>query len=181
MDLPTRPHENCYWLAPRLLAGEYPGAITRADALPRLRAILDAGVTFFLDLTEPGELAPYAALLAEAAGARRPAPHYRRMPVRDLDVPPPGQMAAILDSLDEALAEGETVYLHCWGGIGRTGTVAGCWLVRHGASGSAALVTVAERFATVGKAYRVPRSPETDEQVAYILGWKQPGAAGPGP
>ena len=23
------------------------------------------------------------------------------------------------------------VYVHCWGGVGRTGTVVGCWLVRH--------------------------------------------------
>lgn len=129
----------------------------------------------------PGELVPYEPLLAEAAGPGRAAPHYWRLPIRDLDVPPRAQMAAILDTLDGALAAGEIVYVHCWGGIGRTGTVAGCWLVRHGASGEAALATVAARFATVGKAYRVPRSPETDAQVAYILGWEEPGAASPGP
>lgn len=35
-----------------------------------------------------------------------------------------------------ALAAGQTVYVHCYGGIGRTGTVVGCWLVRHGLSGA---------------------------------------------
>ena len=36
-------------------------------------------------------------------------------------------MVAILDSLDTAIADEHTIYLHCWGGIGRTGTVVGCW------------------------------------------------------
>lgn len=31
------------------------------------------------------------------------------------------------------------VYLHCWGGIGRTGTIVGCWLARNGFPGKAAL------------------------------------------
>lgn len=40
------------------------------------------------------------------------------------------QMRAILDAIDRAA--GSIVYVHCWGGHGRTGTVAGCYLVRHG-------------------------------------------------
>ena len=31
-------------------------------------------------------------------------------------------MQEILDAVDRALAAGRNVYLHCWGGIGRTGT-----------------------------------------------------------
>ena len=38
----------------------------------------------------------------------------------------------ILDLVDDALGRDEPVYVHCFGGIGRTGTVVGCWLVRHG-------------------------------------------------
>jgi hypothetical protein len=170
---PPRPHDNCYWLAPRFLAGEYPGERTAAAALPRLRAILDAGVTFFLDLTQPGELVPYEPLLPGAAGLTRPAPTYVRLPIRDLAVPrAPAEMVAILDTLDDALAAGNTVYLHCWGGIGRTGTVAGCWQVRHGATPAAALATIAAGLATMPKATRHPRSPETDEQITYIHRWR---------
>lgn len=173
MDQTNRPHENCYWLAPRLLAGEYPGAPSLELAVPRLQAILDAGVSVFVDLTTPGELIAYELLLPALAGPDGRAPRYQRLPIRDMSTPPRAQMRLILDTIDEALAAGETVYFHCWGGIGRTGTVAGCWLVRHGASGAEALATVAERFATVGKAHRVPRSPETDEQAAYVLRWKE--------
>ena len=48
-------------------------------------------------------------------------------------------MASILDAIDAALDGGKTVYVHCWGGVGRTGTVVGCWLVRHGKTGDEAL------------------------------------------
>ena len=173
MDQTNRPHENCYWLAPRLMGGEYPGAPSVELAVPRLRAILDAGVTFFLDLTAPGELVAYELLLPALVMPDGRTAEHRRLPIRDLSVPRRADMVAILDTIDGALAAGETVYFHCWGGIGRTGTVAGCWLVRHGATGAEALATVAERFATVGKATRVPRSPETDEQVAYVMRWNE--------
>lgn len=171
---PPRPHDNCYWLAPRLMAGEYPGAPTTDATLPRLRRILDAGITYFVDLTEPHELAPYAPLLPQVVRPGEPAPVYVRLPIRDLHVPrTPAAMAAILDAIDDALAGGHAVYFHCWGGIGRTGTVAGCWLVRHGMSGAEALATVDGHMRTTAKAYRVPRSPETDEQCAYVLGWSE--------
>ncbi len=41
-------------------------------------------------------------------------------------------MIKILDTIDESMAKALPVYVHCWGGVGRTGTVAGCYLMRHG-------------------------------------------------
>ena len=38
----------------------------------------------------------------------------------------------LLDAIDDHLRGGGNVYAHCWGGKGRTGTVVGCWLIRHG-------------------------------------------------
>jgi protein-tyrosine phosphatase len=78
-------------------------------------------------------------------------------------------MRRILDELDAALAGGETVYLHCWGGIGRTGTVVGCHLARHGMSGAAALREVMRlrRNALCGE---MP-SPETPEQRQLVMEW----------
>ena len=53
-----------YWLVPgRLLVGEHPGSQSRAEAMDRLRRFLQAGVTCFVDLTEPRELPSYEALL----------------------------------------------------------------------------------------------------------------------
>jgi len=172
---PERPHENCYWLLPgRFLAGEYPGNRDPHKARQRLDRYLDAGVTFFLDLTEPHELEPYQPILKEAAAARNLDVEYERLQIRDVDVPDsPDHMREILDTIDAALADGHTVYLHCWGGIGRTGTTAGCWLVRHGQSGDEALATIARHWQTVAKRYRQPRSPETDAQHAYVRHWQE--------
>jgi len=39
--------------------------------------------------------------------------------------------------------DGHTVYVHCQGGMGRTGTVVGCYLVRHGMGGEDALEEIA--------------------------------------
>ncbi|RDI75465.1 hypothetical protein Gocc_1263 [Gaiella occulta] len=63
---------RAYEVADRLLAGPYPGA-SAARETPRRTAQLEAaGVTLFVDLTEPGELEPYAALLERARHVRRP-------------------------------------------------------------------------------------------------------------
>ncbi len=66
--------------------------------------------------------------------------------------------------------------MHCWGGIGRTGTVVGCYLVHRGLTGEAALARLAAWWRTVPKSALYPRSPQTDEQVAYVLGWREPAA-----
>jgi protein-tyrosine phosphatase len=75
-------------------------------------------------------------------------------------------MREILDELAAAIDEGRTVYVHCRGGIGRTGTVVGCWLVRGGSSGEEAITTIA---ALRGDSF----SPETREQHEFVRAWTQ--------
>lgn len=175
MTTPSRPHANSYWVKPgRLLAGEYPGAFDPDAAREKLRDHLDAGLNFFFDLTAPEDgLVPYAEMLYAEAAARGLTVQHRQMPVRDMAVPAPAQMTAILDVLDAALATGHNVYLHCWGGIGRTGTVIGCYLVRHGLTGEQALAQIAQWWRTVAKSNWHPRSPQTDEQVAFVMNWRE--------
>jgi hypothetical protein len=168
-----RPHANCYWVEPnRFLAGEYPGAKDKAGARQILRRFLANGVTFFLDLTEVHELNPYAELLHDEAAAVGKTVMYRRMPIPDLSVPQTGQeMVAILDAIDAALASRHTVYVHCWGGVGRTGTVVGCYLVRHGRSGPQALRDLSRLWQGTEKSKVRPHTPETAEQVRFVRHW----------
>ena len=146
MEAPTA---ESYWVVPgRLLAGSY---VRDVDAL------LAAGVTLFLDLTEDGELASYSSRL------RAPARHVRA-PIGDFSVPSRDEMRSMLDMVASELSVGGVVYMHCRGGCGRTGTVVGCYLVRGGMSGEEALARVEELSGFP--------CPETEEQRSMVLGWR---------
>ena len=176
-DSTDRPLPNSYWVDPgRFAAGEYPGAKSPDEAAARLRTLLQAGIDHFIDLTEPRDgLEPYAAIAQEEARRLGVNIAHERHPIADLSVPrSPDEMTAILDAIDDAVGAGRTVYLHCWGGVGRTGTVVGCWLVRHRRTGDEALRQLAEWWQGVQKVHRQPRSPETAEQFRYVREWAEP-------
>jgi len=158
------PIPESYVVAERLLAGEYPGAADPHAAERRLRAFAEGGVTTFVDLTHPADaLALYEHLLA--VGVTR-IPH----PIVDLGTTTVPHMTRILDDVDAALAEGGGVYVHCWGGIGRTGTVVGCWLVRHGLDEGDPLRAIARLRRGVPDAWAA--SPQTEAQREMVTGWK---------
>ena len=172
---PERPLPNSYWVVPgRFAAGEYPSATDPGEAAARLRALLRAGIHHFIDLTGPGELPPYVEMANREAGRLGLSIEWERHPVADLSVPTsPQQMSGILNAIDAAMCDGRAVYLHCWGGVGRTGTVVGCWLVRRGRTGDEALARIAEWWQHVEKADRIPASPQTSEQRDYVRRWTQ--------
>ena len=98
-----RPIEYCYWVVPaRFLAGEYPRTYEDRSSRRKLSALLDAGITRFIDLTEEGELKPYAPMLASLSdGTVR----YERFAIPDTQVPESmGLTRAILDSIDAEMA-----------------------------------------------------------------------------
>src|SRR5260370_35545342 len=141
----AKPDPNSYWVVPgKLLDGEYPGALDSEEARRRLRRFLQAGVRHFIDLTEIGELRPYAELLTEEAGSRT---SYERIPIRDVSVPDePKTMAEIIAAIDRAIAEGGITYVHCWGGVGRTGLAVACWLQESGQKPDEALMDLPAKW-----------------------------------
>jgi protein-tyrosine phosphatase len=135
--------------------------------------MLKAGITFFVDLTtERDGLEPYQPLLLEEATRMQKHVEYRRMAIRDRSIPTTEAMQKILDTINQALAQGHGVYVHCWGGVGRTGTVVGCYLVRHGAAGQAALAELKRLRSVLPPGERELRVPETGEQDQFILDWR---------
>lgn len=160
----SKPIEHCYWVVPgRLLAGEYPGNIQHQAAKERIEAFQRCGISAFINLTQPHELTPYEELLTEAT--------HHRFGIRDVSVPySHEQTSTILDTIDIHLQEGRNVYVHCWGGVGRTGVIIGCWLARHGLYGKDALVRLRELWKECPKSgWKI--SPETPQQEHYIINW----------
>ena len=160
-DFHPRPHRNCYWLVPgALLAGEHPRAVA-PDCTPRIDALLDAGIRSFIDLTEEGEgPAPYTPTLRERADARALRAMHQRFPIRDCGVPTPALMRTTLDAIYAAMAAGDPVYVHCWAGIGRTGTVVGCLLREQGLSARETFALINRKWRVMEKRAWAPKSTE---------------------
>lgn len=160
-----QPIKYCYWVSPgKLLAGEYPRNKDYESSHEKITALLRSGVEVFIDLTEENEgLQPYAGLIGTAS--------HQRFSVRDISIPAsPNITKAILDAIDGHIERGQLIYVHCWGGVGRTGVIIGCWLARHGLGGEAALLRLRELWQQCPKS-TFRNSPETREQEQYILNW----------
>lgn len=163
------PHDavlHAYWVEPWLLAGEYPGHPRPDVARQRLGLLVDHGIRTFVDLTAPADGLPsYAALLNDVARQRATALTHELHSIPDFGVLDDAGYDTILAAIDRAATRG-AVYLHCWGGVGRTGTVVGCHLLRRGLTSDATL----ERLAGLRSASRMAHraSPETPDQLAVL-------------
>jgi nicotinamidase-related amidase len=91
----------------------------------------------------------------EAAGI-----DYRRLPVPDQGTPDVEDARALADWCRTATARGERVVVTCMGGLGRSGTIAACTLVRAGAPPDAAIAAV--------RAARGSRALETVGQEDFV-------------
>jgi protein-tyrosine phosphatase len=160
-----------YWVVKdQFLAGEYPRNPDDETSFAKIASLIEMGVAAFIDLTEEHEgLEPYSHLLNKFEGVS-----HERFPIRDISVPARKEITiAILDAIDNHIQDKRVVYVHCWGGVGRTGVIVGCWLARHGLQGQNALTKLRELWeASPKSAYR--KTPETREQVQYILDWEEP-------
>jgi len=173
------PFPRSYWVVPdQLLAGYFPGSKDPVQESANMEGLINAGIRHVINLMEEDELdhqgkpfRPYQERFKDLAALKGIDVTWERMPIRDVSVPSKNMMVRILDRIDQALAQQRPVYVHCWGGKGRTGTVVGCYLVRHGiAEGKAAMKAIQEMRRNDPKAHEA--SPETREQCDFLLRWK---------
>ncbi|MBM4413542.1 MAG: hypothetical protein FJ040_08895 [Chloroflexi bacterium] len=154
----------------RIWAGAYPS--TYPHSAEGTKATLDwlvaHQVGVIIDLTTPDDQLPeYCDIVTTHA----PSITYMRFPIRDVSIPSEPLMLAILDAMSAAVADGKRVYVHCWGGVGRTGTVIGCWYVRQGTTGDEALARIKSVRAGIER-----ESPETTAQSEFVRNWCEPSA-----
>ena len=160
--------------AGKLYGGEYPGHRSPDVAKIRLRHLVALGMRTFVDLTAPADrMSPYEELLMEMEQEAGAPLRRISLPVRDMSVPENTEtMQAILQSIRESTRRSPAVYVHCWGGIGRTGTVVGCWLRECGHDPESALAYVQHLYASHMPKVRIhPESPQTPAQKDFVRNW----------
>lgn len=160
------PLPNTYWVIEgRMLAGEHPYGVDESDARERLRLLHEAGIDYFIDLTEAGERPDYRHLLPQRS-------RYMRSQILDTLVPEDeAQMRALQAQICEALDLERGIYVHCRAGIGRTGLVIGCYLAETGLHGKSALKQLNRLWRQSARSKTWPSVPQTGEQADYIRRW----------
>jgi|WetSurMetagenome_2_1015567.scaffolds.fasta_scaffold140309_2 hypothetical protein len=163
-----------YWVVPgRFLAGPQPLVIQLSSPHETIETIVSAGINAFIDLTYPAEMMGHTYLPILEKMTDHPDIRYFNLPIRDFGLPTHEVMRDIQDRIKLMLDQNSNIYLHCYGGIGRTGTVVGCYLVEQGMTGEQALEQIKFLRKDFGRMY-MP-SPETRSQVEFVLNWKKPG------
>jgi protein tyrosine/serine phosphatase len=158
----------------KLYGGEYPGDRNPDVARARLRFLISIGIRTFVDLTGPADrMESYEELLTELEAEAGAALRRISLPIADMGVPESMEtMQTIMESIRESASLAPAVYVHCWGGIGRTGTVVGCWLRECGYDPEAALAHVQHLYASHMPKVRIhAESPQTPAQKDYIRNW----------
>lgn len=91
-----------------------------------------------------------------------------RLPIVDVKVPDDiAAVHALVDEIDAAVRRGESVVVHCIGGLGRSGLIAGCCLMHWGAAPEEALrILVRSR--------KDAKCPETPEQREFVRRYTRP-------
>ena len=159
----SRPLHQCYYVGGTLFAGEYPGGKYVELAESKLKRMHHFGVRHFVDLTEEGELRPYRQLLPNDTT-------YLRFPIRDVDVPKSIEAVhQLIDKMENLMKQDGFTYIHCWGGVGRTGTIVACYEARQMEEPTLekALTAMRSRFSNMPKASH-RKSPETQEQIDFV-------------
>jgi hypothetical protein len=172
------PFDRSYWVVPgKFLAGCYPGSNNQDAAYQKLKALLEHGIRDVINLMEPHErdwsgkpFLSYKDQMQSIAESMGHTVTVDRMPIKDTWIPSRIEMCQILDRIGQSIKQHKPVYLHCWGGRGRTGTVVGCFLARHGLVSNHDTLVRIQVLRKNTEDHLAP-SPETSEQIDMVLSW----------
>lgn len=164
-ELSHKPVGYSYRVDDNIWAGEYPvWEWSQGARIAQLNLFLDFGINYFLDLTEDGEMPPYEEFLPK--GIVR---HCFSIP--NYGTPPDCEHIMELFRCVSELIRSKPnlrLYIHCVGGVGRTGTIVACYYVYFkGMTAAEALDEMRHRYATHGRS-AWSSAPETEAQVDFV-------------
>lgn len=172
---PTLP--RTYWVVDGLfLAGAYAGQPNPKAHYERLSELFNVGIRTCVNLMEEDEtnndgkpFVPYQDLIQDIANQANEAVDCVRFPIVDRSTTTHAHMKEILDTIDRSLDNKRPVYLHCFGGIGRTGTVVCCWLLRHGYASKDNVFALLAKLRLADTETSSREAPENTKQKAFVL------------
>ncbi len=113
-----------------------------AELESEIEALQSNGVDMLVSLLMPEE-EPLLNVEAEATLCQQKGLRFISFPIPDFDIPTSFQeVNQLVDQLQDALLAGRKVVIHCRGGIGRSGMVAACLLIKQGISVSDSLAAL---------------------------------------
>lgn len=145
-----------------------------ADDLLAFLSYTHEGTAVVMDHTSDDGMEPYEGLLPGLESEAGTSLRRISIPVPDMRIPGAvGTMREIMGAIRRFIDQAPAVYVHCWGGIGRTGMVVGCWLRELGYDPDSALKHVQYLYSSQMPKVRIhPESPQTNAQRNYVRRWE---------
>ena len=174
------PYERSYWIIPgKFLAGNIPVELDTVNTYNRIENLLDVGIRCFISLIQNNELTSYGIpiinynnTLQNISAKKKIQTSLHEFPIVDMGVPSVKEMEHILYLIDDCINNDKPVYVHCWGGIGRTGTVVGCYLISKGMANKKNVLEML-KYLRRTEPYNDYIAPQSEQQINMVLEWKK--------
>jgi protein-tyrosine phosphatase len=162
-------------IANQLFAGETISSLNLITRNSKMKQIFDLGITTIINLTEENEinfqgaaLVSYDKDLIEFYEKSNKKIELIKFPIQDGNIPDKSDLNRLLEIIRSKIQLNEKIYIHCRGGIGRTGVIIGSILI------DLKLVSkndVLLKINDLKKKSLLPKrqSPETDKQIKFLI------------
>lgn len=174
------PFEKTYWVIPnKLIAGQTPSSYNKEIRLQKLINLLNIGIKVIINLTHENEnndegsiLPNYFDEIRNLAKSSNINIELYRIPINDYSIPSEAEMRTIFEIINKSISNNKSVFVHCWGGVGRTGTVIACFLKEfYNANNENVFEFLQYLRRTIDNSDKF--SPETEEQKEFIINWRK--------